>query len=282
MRFLIPTFVPDCEGFGTIVTAFFFGFGVGLTVGFGVAVGSCDRSVIVTFTFCPGRRLSICTFALEPDGLGAILSVFLFAAGELLARGVGEGVGVTEGFGVGEGVGVTEGFGVGEGVGVTEGFGVGAGGTGAGVGAGVTGAGVGAGVTGAGVGSVKVTVAGEDVAVANEESLPLLALTIQVPAPVDVTSPCAFTEHPVAVPPASAYVMFPEPLPPPTVTVTVSPIFADPPANVRVACDDSATPIVTLVVAVFVSEPINTDAVIVTVIAVVTVVGVPDIVPVAV
>ena len=62
----MPTFVPDCEGFGTIVTAFFVGFGVGLTVGF--AVGSCERSLIVTFTFCPGRRLSICTFALDPDG----------------------------------------------------------------------------------------------------------------------------------------------------------------------------------------------------------------------
>ena len=129
---------------------------------------------------------------------------------------------------------------------------------------------------------MKVTVVGADVALANEESPSLVALTIQVPAPVDITSPCAFTEHPVAVPPVSAYVMFPEPLPPPTVTVTVSPIFADPPAKVRVACDDSATPIVTLVVAVFVSEPINTDAVIVTVVAVVTVVGVPEIVPVAV
>jgi hypothetical protein len=76
--------------------------------------------------------------------------------------------------------------------------------------------------------------------------------------------------------------MFPVPLPPPTVTVTVSPIFADPPAKVRVVCSDSATLIVTLVVAVFVSDPINTDAVTVTVVAVATVVGVPEIVPVAV
>jgi hypothetical protein len=79
-----------------------------------------------------------------------------------------------------------------------------------------------------------------------------------------------------------AYEIFPPPLPPPTVTVTVSPISADPPLKVRVAWDDSATPIVTFVVAVFVSDPIWTDAVIVNVAEVVTVVGVPEIVPVAV
>jgi hypothetical protein len=79
-----------------------------------------------------------------------------------------------------------------------------------------------------------------------------------------------------------AYEIFPTPLPPPTVTVTVSPISADPPLKVRVAWDDSATPIVTFVVAVFVSDPIWTDAVIVNVAEVVTVVGVPEIVPVAV
>jgi hypothetical protein len=77
-------------------------------------------------------------------------------------------------------------------------------------------------------------------------------------------------------------VIFPLPLPPPTVTVTVSPIFADPPDKVRVACDESATPIVTFVEAVLVSEPICTDAVIVNVAAAVTVSGVPEIVPVAV
>ena len=63
LRFLIPTFVPDFSGFGTIVTAFFVGdgFGVGLVVGLavGVAVGSCERSLMVTFTFWPGKRLSI-------------------------------------------------------------------------------------------------------------------------------------------------------------------------------------------------------------------------------
>ena len=62
-RFPTPTFVPDFSGFGTIVTAFFVGdgFGVGLVVGFtvGVAVGSCERSLMVTFTFWPGKRLSI-------------------------------------------------------------------------------------------------------------------------------------------------------------------------------------------------------------------------------
>lgn len=285
---------------------------------------------MVTFTFCPGRRLSICTFALEPAGFGAMFKVFLFAAGELLGRGAGVGVtaglgvcvgvgviaglgvcvgvavteglgvGVADGFGVGvvEGVGVAVGVGVGVadglGVGVADGLGVGvglgvtgAGATGAGVtGAGVTGAGagvtgVGAGV-GAGVGSVNVTVTGAEVALAKRLSPSLVALTIQVPALLDVTSPCAFTKHPAAVPPVMAYEIFPPPLPPPTVTVTVSPISADPPLKVRVAWDDSATPIVTFVVAVFVSDPIWTDAVIVNVAEVVTVVGVPEIVPVAV
>lgn len=293
---------------------------------------------MVTFTFCPGRRLSICTFALEPAGFGAMFKVFLFAAGELLGRGAGVGVtaglgvcvgvgviaglgvcvgvavteglgvGVADGFGVGvvEGVGVAVGVGVGVadglGVGVADGLGVGvglgvtgAGATGVGVtgagatGAGATGAGVtGAGVTGvgagvgAGVGSVNVTVTGAEVALAKRLSPSLVALTIQVPALLDVTSPCAFTKHPAAVPPVMAYEIFPPPLPPPTVTVTVSPISADPPLKVRVAWDDSATPIVTFVVAVFVSDPIWTDAVIVNVAEVVTVVGVPEIVPVAV
>jgi hypothetical protein len=77
-------------------------------------------------------------------------------------------------------------------------------------------------------------------------------------------------------------VIFPLPLPPPTVTVTVSPIFADPPDKVRVACEESATPIDTLVEAVLVSEPIWTVAVTVNVAAAVTVSGVPEMVPVAV
>jgi hypothetical protein len=132
------------------------------------------------------------------------------------------------------------------------------------------------------VGSVNVTVTGAEVALAKRLSPSLVALTIQVPALLDVTSPCAFTKHPAAVPPVMAYEIFPPPLPPPTVTVTVSPISADPPLKVRVAWDDSATPIVTFVVAVFVSDPIWTDAVIVNVAEVVTVVGVPEIVPVAV
>ena len=80
-----------------------------------------------------------------------------------------------------------------------------------------------------------MTVAGADVALANEVSPSLVALTIHVPAPVDVTSPCAFTEHPAAVPPVTAYEILPVPLPPPTVTVAVSPIFADTP--VRVSAD---------------------------------------------
>ena len=47
------------------MTAFFvdvgfgFGFAVVVTLGFGVEVASFERSVIVTFNFCPGRRLSI-------------------------------------------------------------------------------------------------------------------------------------------------------------------------------------------------------------------------------
>jgi hypothetical protein len=244
------------------------GAGVGVTAGLGVCVG-----VGVT------AGLGVCVGAAVTEGLGV---------------GVAEGVGVTDGLGVGVadgvGVGVADGLGVGvaEGVGVGVGLGVtgaGAGATGAGVtGAGVTGAGVtgvGAGV-GAGVGSVNVTVTGAEVALAKRLSPSLVALTIQVPAPLDVTSPCVFTKHPAAVPPVMAYEIFPTPLPPPTVTVTVSPISADPPLKVRVAWDDSATPIVTFVVAVFVSDPIWTDAVIVNVAEVVTVVGVPEIVPVAV
>ena len=341
LRFCTPIFVPVCDGFGTIVTGFFVGFGVGffVVVAFGVGVGalgaSVERSLIVTFTFWPGKRLSICTFAREPAGFGAMFKVFLFAAGELLGRGAGVGVtaglgvcvavteglgvavteglgagvadgfgaGVADGFGVGvvEGVGVTDGLGVGVadgvGVGVADGLGVGvAEGVGVGVGLGVTGAGAGAtgaGVTGAGVtgvgagvgagvGSLNVTATGAEVALAKRLSPSLVALTIQVPAPVDVTSPSTLTKHPAAVPPVMAYEIFPTPLPPPTVTVTVSPISADPPLKVRVAWDDSATPIVTFVVAVFVSEPIWTDAVIVNVAEAVTVSGVPDIVPVVV
>jgi hypothetical protein len=47
------------------VTAFFVGFGFGfglavvVTLGFGLAVDSFERSVIVTFNFCPGSKLSI-------------------------------------------------------------------------------------------------------------------------------------------------------------------------------------------------------------------------------
>jgi hypothetical protein len=68
-----------------------------VTLGFGVAVGSCERSLMVTFTFCPGRRLSISTFALDPDGFGAISTGFFVA----LDVDEGFGVGVDEGFGVG-------------------------------------------------------------------------------------------------------------------------------------------------------------------------------------
>jgi hypothetical protein len=63
------------------------------------------------------------------------------------------------------------------------------------------------GVTGGGVTGavlIKVTVTGAEVALAKRLSPSLVALTIQVPAPVDVTSPCAFTEHPAAVPPVMA------------------------------------------------------------------------------
>jgi hypothetical protein len=244
------------------------GAGVGVTAGLGVCVGV---GVIAGLGVCVGVAVT--------EGLGV-------GVADGFGVGVVEGVGVTDGLGVGVaegvGVGVADGVGVGVGLGVT-----GAGATGAGVtGAGVTGAGagvtgVGAGV-GAGVGSVNVTVTGAEVALAKRLSPSLLALTIQVPAPLDVTSPCVFTKHPAAVPPVMAYEIFPTPLPPPTVTVTVSPISADPPLKVRVAWDDSATPIVTFVVAVFVSGPIWTDAVIVNVAEVVTVVGVPEIVPVAV
>jgi hypothetical protein len=67
LRFCTPTFVPVSDGFGTIVTGFLVGFGVGfaVAVAFGVGVGvgdlgaSVERSLIVTFTFCPGNKLSI-------------------------------------------------------------------------------------------------------------------------------------------------------------------------------------------------------------------------------
>ena len=61
LRFCTPIFVPVCDGLGTIVTAFFvgFGFAVVATVGLGVAVFSWERSLIVTFIFCPGNKLSI-------------------------------------------------------------------------------------------------------------------------------------------------------------------------------------------------------------------------------
>jgi hypothetical protein len=240
------------------------GAGVGVTAGLGVCVGV---GVIAGLGVCVGVAVT--------EGLGVGVAD-------------GFGVGVVEGVGVavGVGVGVADGLGVGVGLGVTGAGATGVGVTGAGAtGAGATGAGVtGAGVTGvgAGVGSVNVTVIGAEVALAKRLSPSLVALTIQVPALLDVTSPCAFTKHPAAVPPVMAYEIFPPPLPPPTVTVTVSPISADPPLKVRVAWDDSATPIVTFVVAVFVSDPIWTDAVIVNVAEVVTVVGVPEIVPVAV
>jgi hypothetical protein len=248
------------------------GAGVGVTAGLGVCVGV---GVIAGLGVCVGVAVT--------EGLGV-------GVADGFGVGVVEGVGVAVGVGVGVadglGVGVADGLGVGVGLGVTGAGATGVGVTGAGAtGAGATGAGVtGAGVTGvgAGVGSLNVTATGAEVALAKRLSPSLVALTIQVPALLDVTSPCAFTKHPAAVPPVMAYEIFPPPLPPPTVTVTVSPISADPPLKVRVAWDDSATPIVTFVVAVFVSDPIWTDAVIVNVAEVVTVVGVPEIVPVAV
>jgi hypothetical protein len=138
LRFCTPIFVPVCDGLGTIVTAFFvgfeFGFAVVVTVGLGVTVFSLERSLIVTLTFCPGRRLSICIFAPDPDGFGTILSGFLLEVG--VAEGVGVGFG--DGFTVGDGDGLSDGFTVGDGVGVSEGVGVGDGvGEGVGVGDGV-------------------------------------------------------------------------------------------------------------------------------------------------
>jgi hypothetical protein len=72
------------------------------------------------------------------------------------------------------------------------------------------------------------------------------------------------------------------PLPPVVDTVTEVPTIAVPPDSTSDACEDKATPIVTFVEAVLVSEPISTDAVIVNVVAAVTVSGVPEIIPVAV
>jgi hypothetical protein len=69
LRFCTPTFVPVSDGFGTIVTGSLVGFGVGFVVAVAVAFGvgvcvsdlgaSVERSLIVTFTFCPGNKLSI-------------------------------------------------------------------------------------------------------------------------------------------------------------------------------------------------------------------------------
>jgi hypothetical protein len=64
LRFCTPIFVPVSDGFGTIVTGFFVGFGFGFVVAvvFGVGVGalgaSVERSLIVTFIFWPGNKLS--------------------------------------------------------------------------------------------------------------------------------------------------------------------------------------------------------------------------------
>jgi hypothetical protein len=67
LRFCTPIFVPVCDGFGTIVTDFLVGVGVGFFeavafnegVGVGALGASVERSLIVTFTFCPGSKLSI-------------------------------------------------------------------------------------------------------------------------------------------------------------------------------------------------------------------------------
>lgn len=77
-----------------------------------------------------------------------------------------------------------------------------------------------------------------------------------------------------------ANVTIPVPLPPDVVSVAADPTFADEPERTKVACAVSDTPITTLAVALFVTPPIITEAVIVKVAAEVTVVGVPEIVPV--
>jgi hypothetical protein len=51
---------------------------------------------------------------------------------------------------------------------------------------------------------VKVVVAGAEVVVANEASPDLVAVAIQVPALVEVTTPLELTAQPVAVPPVIA------------------------------------------------------------------------------
>jgi hypothetical protein len=57
-KFPTPIFVPVCDGFGTIVTDFFVALGVGFGLGVGALGASVDRSLIVTFTFWPGNKLS--------------------------------------------------------------------------------------------------------------------------------------------------------------------------------------------------------------------------------
>jgi hypothetical protein len=206
-------------------------FELALLVAFGVAFvdaigdGMRSFSITVTLIFCPGFKLFTSKEVLDESlpGLGLISkagrSVVLatgfgvgvtsgFGVGFAVGVGVGFGVGLTVGFGVGFAVGDGVGFtvGAGSGVGFTVGVGAGIDGVGAGidgVGAGIDGVGVG--VVGAGaVGSVNITVRGVDIAVAYVESPVFVAVAIQVPAPVEVISPCPSIAHPAAVPPVIA------------------------------------------------------------------------------
>jgi hypothetical protein len=234
---------------GVISSGFSVGVGVGFTVGVGVGTG--------------------------------------FGVGFTVGVGTGFGVGFTVGVGTGFGVGFTVGSGVGVGVGFTVGSGVGVGftvgsGVGVGAGAGATvgvGAGAGGGV-GAGVfTSVNVIVTGADTAVAKVLSPALVAVAIQVPALVAVRSPCKSIAHPDAVPPVTAIVTRPVPLPPDVVSETGVPTVAVPPDKVSVACGALTTPSVTSVDALLRTPPIVVLAVIVNVSAAEIVVGVPVISP---
>ena len=177
----MPTFADLPDGFGTIATGLLLGFAfcegllVALGEAFGVATGfvvafalgrevaTVFPSFTVTLIFCPGFRLLIPNFAVEPEVEGLMSNFF-----DALGDGAGEGfkVGVAEGFGdsfgdafgVGFGVAFRDGVGVtfGDGVGVAEGEGVGVGVT-EGEGVGVTegdGLGDGNGVTIVGAGAL--------------------------------------------------------------------------------------------------------------------------------
>jgi hypothetical protein len=81
---------------------------------------------------------------------------------------------------------------------------------------------------------VNVTVNGAEVALAKFASPALVAVAIQVPAPVAVRIPCALMAHPEAVPPVSAKETAPVPLPPVVEVATGFPTVPEDPEKISV------------------------------------------------